>query len=229
MFALADIDQAADQVAHHVVEKGIGGEVEQNILAACFNPDFPHILDRRLGLALGGAEGGKVMLAQKELRPLPHCLHIQGLVKPAHLAGKQRGTHRVVEQQVAVTSGYRAETSMEFITHRPRPQYADTVGQQGIDAANPGAVRPGYVGIEMNDLVQRMYASVGAPRRRRPEGFPGDAGKRTLQDILHAAAGKLTLPAAKTAAVILHAERDSQVAPRASSSPSARPAHNNAA
>ena len=169
------------------------------------------------------------MLAQKQLSPLPHRLHIQRLVKPAHLAGKQRGAHRVVEQQVAVTSGNRAETGMELIAHRPRPQHADTVRQQGIDAANPGAVRPGHVSIEMNDLVQRMHARIGAPRRHHPDRFPGDAGERSLQCILHAAAGKLALPAAETAAVILHAERDPQVIPRASSSPKIKTEQNNAA
>jgi hypothetical protein len=45
------------------------------------------MLDRRLGLALAGAEGAEVMGAEQVLRGLGHALDIQRPVVPGHFFG----------------------------------------------------------------------------------------------------------------------------------------------
>ena len=85
----ADIDQCADQVAHHVVQKSIGTEVEQHQIALPRDVEAMQGLDRRLRLAIGGAERREIMLAEQASSRRLHRLNIQRAMEPADLAVHQ--------------------------------------------------------------------------------------------------------------------------------------------
>jgi hypothetical protein len=59
--ALADLDQAAHDVADHVVQEGVGLEIEAPVGAALLDDDGGELLDGRQGLAQAGAKGGEVV------------------------------------------------------------------------------------------------------------------------------------------------------------------------
>ena len=61
----------------------------------------------------------------------------------------------------------------------------------------------------MHHLRERVHAGVGAPGAYRGDFFAGDFAERALERVLHAAAGRLGLPAAKCTAVVFDAEGDS--------------------
>ena len=64
---VADLDQAADEVAHHVVQECIGSELEHAAVAATGYVSAGALLHRRVRLALGGAKRAEVVDAE-ELR-----------------------------------------------------------------------------------------------------------------------------------------------------------------
>ena len=71
---LPDRQQQADDVAHHVVQERIGGHVDGDPVAAsarrCSARSCAH---RRARLALGGAKGTEIVLADQPLRA-PACI-----------------------------------------------------------------------------------------------------------------------------------------------------------
>src|SRR3954454_23235722 len=83
MLALADVDQRANDVPHHMVEKGVRADHETERLPLSRNRELMDRAHRRLRLAFGGAEGGEVVLADKKLRRLAHRLKVERQVKPA--------------------------------------------------------------------------------------------------------------------------------------------------
>jgi hypothetical protein len=104
MRALADIHQGADHIAHHVVQKGVGAELEDDAVALASNLRLMQRLHRRLGLALGGAKGGKVPLARQQSGAGLHGHDIERQVEPADSAVQQRRTHGMVVEHVAVAA-----------------------------------------------------------------------------------------------------------------------------
>ena len=64
MLGLADMDQATDQIAHHVMQKCVCAELEQHKFAV--PPDFSavELLDGGFGLAFRGTEGAEIVLTE---------------------------------------------------------------------------------------------------------------------------------------------------------------------
>jgi hypothetical protein len=72
MPALADRHQAADQVAHHVMQEGGGFEVEHHEIAETADVGSAHDLHRRHRLTFGGAKGGKILFTEQQ--PAADCI-----------------------------------------------------------------------------------------------------------------------------------------------------------
>jgi hypothetical protein len=67
----------------------------------------------------------------------------------------------------------------------------------------------------MNDLAECVNASIGAPCAYRVDRLTGNARKGAFQVILNAATGELSLPAAKSRAVVLDPQSYSHACHRA--------------
>ena len=65
------------------------------------------------------------------------------------------------------------------------------------------------LGVEVDDLVERVHAGVGAAGADRLERRGGERADRRVDVVLHGAAAGLALPAAVGAAAIGDAEGDS--------------------
>src|SRR5258708_40320766 len=104
MLALADIHEASDDIAHHVMQKRVCGEIEQEIGAARAYScalDEPH---RSLRLALRGPKAGEIMLSDQEIDGFAHPLQVERQMKPPGAPREQRRPHRVVVENIAVAS-----------------------------------------------------------------------------------------------------------------------------
>src|SRR5690606_29671417 len=64
----ADLEQRTDDVAHHVVQEGVGLDVDRNHVAFAPDGDALQFAPRVAGLALAGAERAEIVLAQERLR-----------------------------------------------------------------------------------------------------------------------------------------------------------------
>ena len=91
---MADRNQAAHDVADHVVQEGVGLELEAPVGAAAADGDALHGLDRAERLAGGGAEAGEVVLAEQTGCGVLHGGLVQRAEYPADAVGFQAGAHR---------------------------------------------------------------------------------------------------------------------------------------
>ena len=64
------------------------------------------------------------------------------------------------------------------------------------------------VGVEVDDLVDRVHAGVGAAGADRRDAMTGDLSECGLECVLDRAPIRLGLPAIEAGAVVLDAERD---------------------
>ncbi|MNJ53635.1 hypothetical protein D3C77_490350 [compost metagenome] len=196
-----------------MVQEGRGAHVQHDHLAVAGNAQVVDVLDRRLGLALAGAEGTEVMGTEQALCGFGHALDIQRPVVPGNFLGQMRRADRVVVDHVAVTPGAGLEAGMEVCRHRPRPDHTDVVGQVEVGAHGPGALVAHGAGVEVHDLPAAVYAGVGAPGADHRNRLVGHRGQRLLQGLLdtgHAAG--LALPATVARAFVFHAQGDAGVA-----------------
>src|SRR5580692_49515 len=67
-FAFADMDQRADHRAHLVLQERARGRGDADVVAVACDVETVERLHRRFGLALGGTEGGEIVLADEFLR-----------------------------------------------------------------------------------------------------------------------------------------------------------------
>ncbi len=65
LLALADGHQAAGDIAHHVMQKGIGLDVDMDEFAVTLHAQILDLADRRFGLAAGGAEAAEIVFADQ--------------------------------------------------------------------------------------------------------------------------------------------------------------------
>ncbi len=86
--------------------------------------------------------------------------------------------------------------------------------QIGVGSAHPGNGLPPREGVEVNHLGGGVHSGVGAACGNHVHRRIGETRERLLEMILHAAAGRLCLPAAERGPVVLEAERDTQLRAR---------------
>ena len=68
--SLTNVDQAANQIPNHVVQKRAGFEIEHDDIARAPDHGAPDRLDRRLCLATGSTERGEIMFAEQQRRAM---------------------------------------------------------------------------------------------------------------------------------------------------------------
>ena len=97
--AVADVDQRADEVAHHVMQERVGGDRSSRNA-----PVAHHSIDSivRTGVAAWHSLGPKRARSrgrrrQAALPPRSHAIGIERAVAPARAVAPQRGSHRRVE------------------------------------------------------------------------------------------------------------------------------------
>ena len=121
--------------------------------------------DRALGLALGGAESGEIMLPEQHLRRLVHGLGIEPLRHPPDLALFQRRRRAAVEDAVEIVAAGSRKARIEAIGDYRRLQDGNArVGrlQMGIDGITDLVAGPGFGEIDMRHLGGGVHAGVGA-------------------------------------------------------------------
>jgi len=211
LLAGPDRDQGAGDIADHVVQKRIRGDVHDHPVALAVHLDEMHLPKRALGLAALGAERGKIVVADQVLRGLMHKVCVQRRMAPGRLRRGQRRFDRPVQDDVAVEARDRAVARVKVADRRFGPEDAHAVGQVGVAAHDPGIRFPFGGRIEMHDLFDRMHAGVGPACTNHGDRFIRDFRQRLLQRGLYTAPFGLELPAAKAAAVVFDAERDAQM------------------
>ncbi len=109
------------------------------------------------------------------------------------------------EEDVLIASPCCAESRMELCRHRQHPANAQLIGQQTVGALNPRAFGAVHPRRERYDLLRRMYAGVGTPRRRYLDRLGGDPRERFFERLLNRALPYLTLPPMKGMPVVFDA------------------------
>ncbi|MNS89901.1 hypothetical protein D3C72_1239320 [compost metagenome] len=76
--------QAANDIPHHMMYKGIRFDVHHHIRAITTDVNVHHVSPRGARLALNRTKRGKVIFAEQLLRGTVHTLCIQRLIKMGH-------------------------------------------------------------------------------------------------------------------------------------------------
>ena len=205
---LTDGQQQSDQVARHVVQEGVGGDVDRHPLPASLDPERMHDAHRGARLALGAAKCIEVMFPEQPLRALAHTLDGQRMSHGERAAGRERRARAAVQDQVSIGTRDGTVARMEMPRDRCGVDETDIRRQVGIGTQHPGAGLAASQGIEMRDLRPRMHAGIGAPGADQGNRRIGNACERALQLSLHARRRGLRLPAGIGAPVVFDLQRD---------------------
>lgn len=84
LIAAADLHQAADDVANHVMHEGIRLDIYHNIFAVARNLNVFYAAPRGARLTLHRAERSEVVFAQQRLRRPMHTIGVQRVIKMRH-------------------------------------------------------------------------------------------------------------------------------------------------
>ena len=106
-FAAAYLHEHPGNIAHHVMQEGIGADIQHDELAEPLQPQVMDLLDGGLGLTRQRPLGSEVMLANQGLRSDLHALQIERSIVPGHFVGQVRRSHRVIVDYVAIPPGHR--------------------------------------------------------------------------------------------------------------------------
>lgn len=121
----ADFQQHSDDVAHHVVQKRVGGDFYDNLLAFATDIDEIHLPKRATRLTILRTERAEIVLTAQTRGSGTHRFDRQGLETPGDPPAHQRRIDFAVEDDVAITpcdgAIARVKTRWRFI----RPQNAD--------------------------------------------------------------------------------------------------------
>lgn len=144
------------------MQERIGADVEHDHLAVTGHAQVMHLLDRRLGLALPGAERTEIVGANQVLRGLGHALDVERAMVPGDFFVEMRRTDLIVVDHIAITPRDSFEARMEMRRHHPRPTDADVMRQIDVGAHDPGLQRTIDRRIKVHHLSAGMHARVGA-------------------------------------------------------------------
>ncbi len=201
-------DQSAHEVADHVVEERIGGEIEAQSVAATRHRRNRERFHRRARLAEGGAERGKVVRSEEGGHRRCHGRDVERPMIPTDAARQQRRPHRAVGQQVGVVPSGGDEARMEIGSDRLRPLHGDAGRQIPVDPTHPGGGRALHRNVEMHDLRRRVHTGIGTPGSHAGDRRACNGAQRQFQRILNTTTVRLRLPAAKGVARVFEPQSD---------------------
>ncbi|EKY06546.1 hypothetical protein HMPREF9120_01420 [Neisseria sp. oral taxon 020 str. F0370] len=191
-----------------MVQKGVAVQIECHQAWRAAEADGIKGFDGRFGLALGGAESGKIVFACQQGGGTAHGADVERGVRPPCPARQQRRAHGRGLQQVAVAAAAGVEAGMEMRRDNLRVQHGNARGQQAVGAAYPRLGGAADACVEVDDLGGGVHAGVGAACGGDGYGFARNGGQRVFQGRLNGGhAAGLFLPAEKAAAVVSEGER----------------------
>ena len=165
---------------------------------------------RRLGLALDGAEGAEIVLAQQHLRRVMHARRIE---RPPFPGGAPRGQRRAriaIEDEVAVAARPRAVARVKM---RRRPRAPRRRSRPGVDRCWHRGARRVRCGPHRcrnaPPAPARARRHRCGPRRRNRPVRPRRA-KGALHHVLDGVEPGLDLPAGIRATVVFQAGGDAR-------------------
>src|SRR3546814_14702563 len=89
--------------------EGVGLHVDVHVFAITRYRDPLQVTPRERGLAVDGAEGGKILFAHQRLGGAMHDVGVERLAHPGQVLAAERGPHRPVHDAVAIAPGTRRE------------------------------------------------------------------------------------------------------------------------
>ncbi|MOA13723.1 hypothetical protein D3C78_1337850 [compost metagenome] len=117
--------QAANNIPHHMMYKGICFDIHHHIRAITADVYVHHVSPRRTRLALHRAKRGKVIFTNQRLRSALHTFRIQRRVKVRHTLPKYRRAKALIVDDVAIATRRGAETRVKIIRHIFHPAHSD--------------------------------------------------------------------------------------------------------
>src|SRR5699024_11674548 len=95
-------NERADQVSAHMVDEGVGLDVDDDLAAAAADRKLVNSPHRRPRLATHRPEAGEIMLAQQRLPGFVHAFRIERLAYPGNPATVDGRPHPAVENAIAI-------------------------------------------------------------------------------------------------------------------------------
>lgn len=204
----ADLNQGADDDAHHVAQEAAAADIDDDKLAFAPEVESGDLAHGGAGIAAGGAKGGKVVLADKEGGCGAHRCKVEVLTDMPCGAGESRGADRGGEDLVAVPFAASGEARMKVSRLLDRFAHGDVVGEEAIDPFAKGGEGEVIFGAEMGDHGAGMHAGIGAPGAVQHDLFANDLAEGFFDKLLDRAALGLALPADIGGAVVFDGEAD---------------------
>ena len=111
------------------MQESRGAEIEHDVVAMSRDLGKLQGLDRRLCLTLGGPKGREIMLAEKQIRGLPHRRYIQRTVIPAGAIGCESRAYRMIEQYISIVARLGGKAGVKLAVNGLRPAHRNAIGQ----------------------------------------------------------------------------------------------------
>jgi hypothetical protein len=161
--AFADQLQAADHRAHLVVQERAGRRLDDDLVGIARHIQPIERTQRRIGLALGGAEGREIMAADERLRRRVHERRVKVSGQPPHPVTLERRRRSAREYSIAVVPRRSAVARVEVVGSQRAIDHRDRRRTQMEVQRLAHAKRlPRLVEVEVRHLSQRVHAGIGA-------------------------------------------------------------------
>ena len=108
-----------------MMQERTGGGIDGDFLAMATDAQAIERLDRRLCLALGGAKGCEVVVADQISRPLMHGVGIESDLHRPDVTAIERRRAAPVDEAIKIVPRGRIEAGVEFRRRRFRAQDSD--------------------------------------------------------------------------------------------------------
>ncbi len=118
---MPDRHQQPGDIAHHVVQEGIGSDFQRHPFVATRHRQPVDTAHGRLCLAFDGAESAEVVFSHQYLRRGMHAFHVERAPLPGRAPDGQGGARVAIQDQVAVTARQRAVTCVEVFGDATHP------------------------------------------------------------------------------------------------------------
>ena len=202
--AVADLQQRADEVAHHVVEEAAA--LHDEVEAAGSLHDV-RVVQRPHGAALArvariARERGEVVATDEAARRLAHRRDVDRPAHPVEQVAADRRPHGRRDAAVGVAFAARVEARVEAVGRADDALDGDVVGQVGVERQQQALGREVARDRRVRALAQRVDAGIGAAGAFDVRLRTADRRERLLQDLLDRAEAGLPLPAVEGRAVV---------------------------
>src|SRR5690606_31000158 len=160
----------AGKVAHHVMQKRIGPNIENDQPTVLEQLKMMNGLDRRFRLALARTECTEIVGTDEYPGRFAHTLDIKRAMIPGHLFCKVCRPDLVVVNDIAIATGHCAESRIEMHGHFLGPGHADISRQVHVRTHHPCVHRARNRSVEMHHLSAGMNQCIGASGAAQGDG-----------------------------------------------------------